>query len=586
MLLIDVFIFSPRVLRARHVLQPLLPVCCVSSMFTISAKSRTVVLLVRQRPEQRLEQRRLRASSSSPASSSCSRKSCVESIYHQTRTKTTDTGNKLNCLSLSSSSSSSSSTSCSSLLRSNDKYNNKALKKKRTTSTSPSSPSSSSSFSSRNNRNKNVLIRAKVEPTSDQDDEDDGKNFAGAGFLEGWKGEFSLKNRLSKTVGGNYFYGIRERLLQVDPGLNQTLISSGTSISQLFDQDKWEKHRRVNRFFIDLQNIPTSTVFLRLIRVLFTLTFWAYLVLVMPKVLYSLAHFFAPLLAKAPNVFFLEPTRHALLTWMKSSTIETFTFYISPLFHTMLGTVIGLVLVFRTNSSYARFVEGRVAWGGLVRRCRDFARFALYIENKQLRDKMLGIVACYPFLLKSRLRSGRKREDKNDPSAFKDTPDEAVARVLATHNASGEYAILMNDTRNRPFFCTMRLTHYMKIAVEEGINANAQLMLEQTISEINQCGGTCERLIATPIPLSFSRHSSRSIMIWLLTLPFALTSVSIGWTSLPLMFCVSYLILGVDEIGIQIEEPFATLPLTPLCKVIERDLQAVIDCADYVSSSD
>ena len=583
MLLIDVFIFSPRVLRARHVLQPLLPsVCCVSSMFTISAKSRTVVLLVRQRPEQRLEQRRLRASSSSPASSSCSRKSCVESIYHQTRTKTTDTGNKLNCLSLSSSSSSSS-TSCSSLLRSNDKYNNKALKKKRTTSTSPSS---SSSFSSRNNRNKNVLIRAKVEPTSDQDDEDDGKNFAGAGFLEGWKGEFSLKNRLSKTVGGNYFYGIRERLLQVDPGLNQTLISSGTSISQLFDQDKWEKHRRVNRFFIDLQNIPTSTVFLRLIRVLFTLTFWAYLVLVMPKVLYSLAHFFAPLLAKAPNVFFLEPTRHALLTWMKSSTIETFTFYISPLFHTMLGTVIGLVLVFRTNSSYARFVEGRVAWGGLVRRCRDFARFALYIENKQLRDKMLGIVACYPFLLKSRLRSGRKREDKNDPSAFKDTPDEAVARVLATHNASGEYAILMNDTRNRPFFCTMRLTHYMKIAVEEGINANAQLMLEQTISEINQCGGTCERLIATPIPLSFSRHSSRSIMIWLLTLPFALTSVSIGWTSLPLMFCVSYLILGVDEIGIQIEEPFATLPLTPLCKVIERDLQAVIDCADYVSSSD
>ena len=163
-------------------LQPLLPVCCVSSMFTISAKSRTVVLLVRQRPEQRLEQRRLRASSSSPASSSCSRKSCVESIYHQTRTKTTDTGNKLNCLSLSSSSSSSSSTSCSSLLRSNDKYNNKALKKKRTTSTSPSSPSSSS-FSSRNNRNKNVLIRAKVEPTSDQDDEDDGKNFAGAGFF-------------------------------------------------------------------------------------------------------------------------------------------------------------------------------------------------------------------------------------------------------------------------------------------------------------------------------------------------------------------------------------------------------------------
>jgi predicted membrane chloride channel (bestrophin family) len=46
------------------------------------------------------------------------------------------------------------------------------------------------------------------------------------------------------------------------------------------------------------------------------------------------------------------------------------------------------------------------------------------------------------------------------------------------------------------------------------------------------------------------------------------------------MFCVSYLILGVDEIGIQIEEPFATLPLWPLCKIIERDLQNVMDCTD------
>jgi predicted membrane chloride channel (bestrophin family) len=265
---------------------------------------------------------------------------------------------------------------------------------------------------------------------------------------------------------------------------------------------------------------------------------------------------------------------------MKQSTIETFAFQISPLFHTMLGTVLGLVLVFRTNSSYSRFVEGRMAWGALVRRCRDFARFSAYIENEQLRKTMLGVVSCYPYLLKSRLRSGRTREDKSDPSAFRDTPDEAVSRILNRVGASEEIPILLNEDRNRPFFCTMRLTHFMKIAVKEGINDNAQLMLEQTISEINQAGGVCERLLSTPIPLSFSRHSSRSIMIWLLTLPFALSSITTGWTLLPLMFCVSYLILGVDEIGIQIEEPFATLPLSPLCKIIERDLQNVMDCTD------
>ena len=414
--------------------------------------------------------------------------------------------------------------------------------------------------------------RANIEPASDQDDDDDGENFAGAGFMEGWKGELFLKNIDLSKAAGNYYVGIRERLLQLDPGLNQTLISSGTSISQLFDQDKWEKHRRVNRFFYDLQNIPSSTVFLRLVRVLLTLTFLAYLVLITPETLLNLTH------KMVPYVSDIVPS--SLLLWMKQSTIETFTFHISPLFHTMLGTVLGLVLVFRTNSSYSRFVEGRVAWGALVRRCRDFARFSAYIENEQLRKTMLGVVSCYPYLLKSRLRSGRTREDKSDPSAFRDTPDEAVNRILNRVGASEEIPILLNDSRNRPFFCTMRLTHFMKIAVKEGINDNAQLMLEQTISEINQAGGVCERLIATPIPLSFSRHSSRSIMIWLLTLPFALSSITTGWTLLPLMFCVSYLILGVDEIGIQIEEPFATLPLTPLCKIIERDLQNVMDCTD------
>ena len=237
--------------------------------------------------------------------------------------------------------------------------------------------SSSSHFSSskvsRNNKekeNKNArtirTIKANIEPATDQDDDDDGEHFAGPGFLEGWKGELLLKNNLSQAAG-NYYVGIRERLLQVDPGLNQTLISSGTSISQLFDQDKWEKHRRVNRFFYDLQNIPSSTVFLRLVRVLLTLSFLAYFVLIMPETLYNVTH------KMIPYASGVVPT--SLLEWMKQSTIGTFTFQISPLFHTMLGTVLGSLLVFQMNS-FLQQIRGRTnSWGALVRRCRDSARY-------------------------------------------------------------------------------------------------------------------------------------------------------------------------------------------------------------------
>eukprot|EP00873_Tetraselmis_striata_P026336 jgi/Tetstr1/446600/TSEL_034124.t1 len=59
-------------------------------------------------------------------------------------------------------------------------------------------------------------------------------------------------------------YFIREWLSEADPGLNQSLISSGTTISQLFDQDKWENHRSMKRYFRELKLMPQSTVLRRI----------------------------------------------------------------------------------------------------------------------------------------------------------------------------------------------------------------------------------------------------------------------------------------------------------------------------------
>ena len=53
-----------------------------------------------------------------------------------------------------------------------------------------------------------------------------------------------------------------------------------------------------------------------------------------------------------------------------------------------------------------------------------------------------------------------------------------------------------------------------------------------------------------------------------------------SWYAVPTMFILTYLVLGIDEIGIQIEEPFATLPLTPLCATIERDVGIAIQEID------
>jgi predicted membrane chloride channel (bestrophin family) len=140
------------------------------------------------------------------------------------------------------------------------------------------------------------------------------------------------------------------------------------------------------------------------------------------------------------------------------------------------------------------------------------------------------------------------------------------------------------STGNRCLFTLLTISKTLKASLEAGTPSEIHRNIEDAVSGMGLAGGACERIIATPIPLSFSRHTARSLVIWLLTLPFVLVPM-MGWLSVPCIFTLAYLVLGIDEIGIQIEEPFATLPLTPLCATIERDMSIAIADMDSSSSS-
>jgi len=413
---------------------------------------------------------------------------------------------------------------------------------------------------------RDARLRAMV--TEEDRDEDDSGDAAGAGGVEGWHGKytFSTKRGADGARGETGGDGeaetkrktVRELLLSRDPGLNQTLISSGTSISQLFDQDKWERHRMVDRFITELVSIPQSTVFLRLLKPCLALAAYTAMLSVLPSVLErACAHF-------GWNV--LIPNLNSSALVLPASV------------HSFLGSLCGLVLVFRTNSSYGRFVEGRTAWGSLIKHVRDVARLSMYIPDATLRRRLLELSAAYAYVLKTRLRSGRTRSDPTDPTAFRDIPDEAVRRCV-TEAPLAEEVLASAKTGNRCLYTLLLISKTLKAALEAGTPREIHWKIEEAVSGMGLAGGVCERIVATPIPLSFSRHSTRSLVIWLLTLPFALIP-TMGWLSIPSIFTLAYLVLGIDEIGIQIEEPFATLPLTPLCATIERDVSIAIAGVD------
>lgn len=124
-----------------------------------------------------------------------------------------------------------------------------------------------------------------------------------------------------------------------------------------------------------------------------------------------------------------------------------------------------------------------------------------------------------------------------------------------------------------------------------GMDGEERLAVEESVSRITLSLGTCEQLLRTPIPLGYTRYSVRFLWIWLTLLPFALTrtfdSFGLGtwWEDkpqplLPLaMLFIGFIFLSIEDIAVQIEEPFAILPLRQHQKWLIKDvrqLQAIV----------
>jgi putative membrane protein len=99
--------------------------------------------------------------------------------------------------------------------------------------------------------------------------------------------------------------------------------------------------------------------------------------------------------------------------------------------------------------------------------------------------------------------------------------------------------------------------------------------LQTAISELDKMFGGMERLMSTSLSPTYMRHTSRGLLLWLGFLPAGLLGA--GCTTLPKLLLVvlttAYIMLGIDEIGIQIEQPFDILPLHALASDLTKDVE-------------
>lgn len=236
----------------------------------------------------------------------------------------------------------------------------------------------------------------------------------------------------------------------------------------------------------------------------------------------------------------------------------------------LLGTIISLLLAFRSNQAYDRWWEARIIWGAIVNDSRSISRQILsFVENpygldeiEQFKRRFIKRQIAWCNALSQSLRGFNSHKglerylDKNELNYIKNQRNVTVA-LLELHAMD------------------------LKKALTEGwINRYQQIQIDQTISALcNHMGGS-ERIKNTIFPVTYSKYINMSIQLFILLLPFGLIEY-FGYMEVPLVIAISTFFLLVEKMAVHLQDPFENkptdTPTTTICRNIEKDLCQMLD---------
>lgn len=224
--------------------------------------------------------------------------------------------------------------------------------------------------------------------------------------------------------------------------------------------------------------------------------------------------------------------------------------------HTLVGVALGLLLVFRTNASYDRYWEGRRLLGFMVNRTRDLARqIGTYIEDAETRAALGRLIPAFYWVAAQTLRK---------------QPSLGHAERLLT---AEERTALTGATYRAPLV-TKWISNRLRAEVAAGRLSDTRLqMLDANLTSLNDSMGGAERILRTPIPFAYAQHIKIFVVLFCFSAPFVLADV-MGWATPVACGLLALALFGIDEIGVEIEDPFGDdpndLPLDAIGTGIEK----------------
>jgi putative membrane protein len=235
----------------------------------------------------------------------------------------------------------------------------------------------------------------------------------------------------------------------------------------------------------------------------------------------------------------------------------------------ILGTVISLLLGFRSNQAYERWWEARIIWGAIVNDSRTFSRQMLTYMTKQI-----------------------------DSTEIKHFQERVIKRHMAWNYALGESLRGKEVIDDLEQYMSKReiefVMHYSNIpvgilelhskdtmwALNQGwINEFQQVSIDETIARMCDSMGKCERIKNTVFPSTYSSYIHLAMNFFIMLLPFSLIGF-FGYLTIPLIIAIAASFLLIEKMAIHLQDPFENkptdTPMTTIARNIERDLRQML----------
>jgi ion channel-forming bestrophin family protein len=237
------------------------------------------------------------------------------------------------------------------------------------------------------------------------------------------------------------------------------------------------------------------------------------------------------------------------------------TFKNTTAIHGLVGFVLSLLLVFRTNTAYERWWEGRKAWGSFVNNSRNLALKLSVLSLSQDQKKIFAdLISNYIYATKEHLRGFSSAEDL----VFNDTYD--INYYLGVQHLPNRVM--------KAIYQEINILHSQKI-----ISGEQLLFLNEELRSFTDNVGICERIKRTPIPYSYSLYLKKIIFIYVFTMPIGFVR-EFGYWAMPIVSMVFYVFGSIELLAEEIEDPFGTdandLPTDQIFETIKANIDEIM----------